>query len=309
MGEAQPVQSARTSPDRGVGASRNVLGARRFSRGARTILQPFRRLRARTGCLKGLDFLWLEITRSCNLTCRHCYAGSGPHLPLTGRMGFADWCRAMDEARSIGCRRLQFIGGEPTVHPDLSGLIEHAKNLGFRHCAVFTNATVLHDDLVESFRRLGVRVAISFYSSDPEAHDQITGQKGSFDRTVGGIRRLVKRRVPLRAAVILMEQNAGHLKETKRFLRRLGVAAIETDRVRGIGRGEPLVPNARPMSELCGDCWNGKLCIDPDGDAYPCIFARFVPVGNFLTDGIKGIVEGEKLPAFRRVSYLGEQGG
>lgn len=266
-------------------------------------------MRVATGCLRGLDFLWLEITRGCNLTCAHCYAGSAPHLPITATMGFEDWCRAMDEARSLGCRRLQFVGGEPTIHPDLGRLIAYARRAGFRHCEVFTNATRLGEELLAQFRRLGVRVAVSFYSADPEVHDRITGQPGSFERTVDGIRQLVRRRIRLRAGVILMQTNASGLRQTKRFLRRLGVSSIAADRVRGVGRGERLVPGARPMAELCGYCWNGKLCIDPDGDAYPCVFSRFARVGNVLSDGMNGIVNGIRLHAFRRAAYLGEQGG
>src|SRR5687767_1018146 len=94
-------------------------------------------LRERLGCLAGLNFLWLEITRRCNLTCAHCYVDSGPGLPLTEGMQFDDWCRVMDEARAEGCRRVQFIGGEPTLHPDLPALLGHAARAGFSQCEVF----------------------------------------------------------------------------------------------------------------------------------------------------------------------------
>ena len=302
------MQSASTSSDFADQAARNAPWVLRASRSARTVLRPLRKLRVRTGCLEGLNFLWLEITRRCNLTCAHCYADSGPRLPITEKMNFADWCRVMEEARELGCRRLQFIGGEPTLHPDLGRLLQHAKRVGFRHCEVFTNATRLSEDLVETLKELGVLVRFSFYSSDPVTHDRITGQKGSFQRTVDGVRRLVRRRIRLDASVILMDQNVAQVKQTKKFLRHLGVGSTGTDRVRGVGRGERLVPGARPMSELCGHCWSGKLCVDPNGDAYPCVFSRFVSVGNFLTDGIKDIVKGEKLRAFRRAVFL-SQGG
>jgi MoaA/NifB/PqqE/SkfB family radical SAM enzyme len=211
----------------------------------------------------------------------------------------------MDEARSIGCRRLQFIGGEPTVHPDLLRLIEHAKQTGFKYIEVFTNATLLSEDVIKTFKKLGVRVALSVYSSDAETHDRITGRAGSFDETVDAIKQLVERKVPFRTGVILMKKNTTHFRKTKKFLRSLGARYVETDDVRGIGRGQQFVPHTRPMDELCGHCWSGKLCIDPNGNAYPCVFSRFAPVGNFLTDGIKNIVEGPKLHAFRRTAYLG----
>jgi MoaA/NifB/PqqE/SkfB family radical SAM enzyme len=280
-----------------------------FLPAADSVVLPYKRLRVRAGCLEGLSFLWLEITRHCNLTCVHCYAASSPRLPLIERMQYADWCRVLDEARTIGCRRVQFIGGEPTLHPDLPTLLEHAARLGFSHREVFTNGTLLREDLVETFKRLKVIVQFSLYSSDPAVHDQITGQPGSFDRTVEGVRRLVRRRVRLAAGIILAPQNAAHVNETKRFLRKLGVRIIETDRVRGVGRGQMLVPGVEPVNELCGYCWSGKLCIDARGDAHPCVFSRNTPVGNFLETGLTDIVRGTKLQNFRRNMFMGNQGG
>jgi MoaA/NifB/PqqE/SkfB family radical SAM enzyme len=287
---------------------------------ATPVLLPLKKLRVRGGCLDGLSFLWLEITRRCNLTCVHCYADSGPHLPVTERMAFPDWCRVMGEARAMGCRRLQFIGGEPTIHPDLARLLEHARHVGFRKCEVFTNATLLREDLVRTFKDLGVRVHFSFYSFDPLVHDEITRQKGSFERTVEGIRLLVCRGIRLAAGVVLVPQNAAHLKQTRKFLRSLGVDEIGTDRVRGVGRGGPFVPRPRlalserqrvegALGELCGQCWSGKLCIDADGDAHPCVFSRFVSVGNVLKDELRTIVSGASLRAFRSEMFLGNQGG
>jgi MoaA/NifB/PqqE/SkfB family radical SAM enzyme len=273
------------------------------------VLLPLKKLRVRGGCLEGLSFLWLEITQRCNLACVHCYADSSPHLPLTERMTFSDWCRVMDEARTMGCRRLQFIGGEPTIHPDLTRLLGHASHVGFRKCEVFTNATLLREDLVRTFKDLGVRVHFSFYSFDPRVHDEITRQKGSFERTVEGIRLLVRRGIRVAAGIIVVPQNAAHLKQTRKFLRHLGVDEIDTDRVRGVGRGEPFVPGARDSGELCGQCWSGKLCIDADGDAHPCVFSRFVSVGSVLKDELRTIVSGASLRTFRSEMFLGNQGG
>ncbi|MDX1501038.1 MAG: radical SAM protein [Thermoanaerobaculia bacterium] len=272
-------------------------------------LRLWKGLRVRTGCLEGLDFLWLEITRSCNLTCAHCYAGSAPSLPVIERMQFRDWCRVMDQARAVGCRSLQFIGGEPTIHPHLGRMIEHARRAGFEECEVYTNAVLLREDLLRLLRRLDVGVAVSFYSPDPEVHDGITGHPGSFERTVEGIRRLVSRKIRLRATVILPRDAAARFDASKRFLRKLGVRSIGSDRVRGIGRGRAFVPGASPAKELCGRCWKGKLCVDSNGKAYPCVFSRFAAVGDVMTDGVRSIVGGRELQRFRREAYLGPEGG
>jgi MoaA/NifB/PqqE/SkfB family radical SAM enzyme len=271
-------------------------------------VRHFKGLRARFGGLDGLHFLWLEITARCNLTCVHCYASSGPALPLTQRMQFVDWCRVLDDARQLGCRRVQFIGGEPTLHPDLPKLLEHAVRAGYRHCEVFTNAATLRTDLVDTFRRLGIMVHFSFYSHDPATHDRFTGRTGSFERTLAGITLLVERRVRVAAGIIQVTHDARELKQTKKFLKGLGVTAVAHDRVRAVGRGENLLPDGDARNKLCGACWRGKLCVDATGAARPCVFSRDVLVGNVLEDGLAAVITGEPLRTFRRDQFIGGRG-
>ena len=80
----------------------------------------------------GLTFLELEITGRCQLTCSsHCYAEAGPtrgHGSMTGE----DWRRVIDEAGAMGVATVQFIGGEPTLHPEFTALVKHALDAGLR---------------------------------------------------------------------------------------------------------------------------------------------------------------------------------
>ena len=57
------------------------------------------------------------------------------------------------------------------------------------------------------------------------------------------------------------------------MLREIGVQNVKTDRVRGIGRGAELNPDQDPFIELCGECWKGKIRIDADGKASPCVMS------------------------------------
>jgi MoaA/NifB/PqqE/SkfB family radical SAM enzyme len=62
------------------------------------------------------NLIWLEITGRCQRECVHCYAASGPGSSH-GIMTEWDWCRVIDQAAALGVRMVQFIGGEPTLHP------------------------------------------------------------------------------------------------------------------------------------------------------------------------------------------------
>lgn len=248
--------------------------------------------------LNDLSFLWLEITEKCNLECLHCYADSSPREDLFGHMSADDWLAVLREAAAHGCRQVQFIGGEPVLHPDLPRMISFASEHGFSLIEVFTNATILNDALLEIFVKHGVQIATSFYSDDPVTHDTITEHKGSFSRTVKNIKRFVQAGLHVRAGIIEMPENRGHAQRARLFLEALGVSDINVDVQRGVGRGQKHLHSLQPMSELCGECWKGKLCVTSFGRVYPCVFSRFADLGT-VRDGIPTILNADTLSEFR----------
>lgn len=67
--------------------------------------------------IASIDFAWLELTRSCNLECRHCYAESSPRVQLEGAMTASDWKACLQDLRGVGCTAVQFISGEVFMVP------------------------------------------------------------------------------------------------------------------------------------------------------------------------------------------------
>jgi len=246
---------------------------------------------------QGLSFLWLEITPKCNLECIHCYADSGPRRHLVGQMRIDDWLTVLSDSADLGCQEVQFIGGEPTLHPDLARMISFASTRGYKFIEVFTNATNVNDGLLNVFLKHTVHVAISFYSDDPETHERVTKRRGSFARTVEGVKRMLAAGLSIRAGIIETNENAGHAQNARLFLERMGVPEIRVDFQRRVGRGAAGL-SSEPMSELCGECWKGKLCVTSSGCAYPCVFSRFAKVG-MAKSGITTILADERLTDFR----------
>lgn len=241
-----------------------------------------------------LQFLWAELTPRCNLTCAHCYADSGPSKPLSRYMQLNDWLTVLDQAADLGCRGVQFVGGEPTLYPGLAELIGHARFRRFHTVEVFTNGTAFTAKLKETFKRHQVSLAFSCYAAAEDIHDRVTGLNGSFAKTLASIQWAIEAGVAVRVVIVAMQANAGHIEETKQFLKRLGVTSVRVDRIRGIGRGRRETGGRALLSELCGRCGHGRLCISYDGLAYPCIFSRSLPVGN-VQAGLALIVRGKRL--------------
>lgn len=57
-----------------------------------------------------LRSLWAELTEKCQLSCLHCYAGSGPD-GTHGTMTADQWETALTQAAELGARIVCFIGG------------------------------------------------------------------------------------------------------------------------------------------------------------------------------------------------------
>lgn len=221
-----------------------------------------------------ISFLELEITGFCQLKCRHCYADSSPKSDH-GTMTADDWERVIDDAHALSVDTVQFIGGEPTLHPELRRLVCYALGKGFK-VDVYTNLVHVTPELWELFSLPGVSLGTSWYSADDDRHADVTGSKGSHARTRANIAEALRRGIPIRAGIV--EVVDGQDTATARDeLLALGVTDIQTDRARGVGRATRGIPD---ISELCGQCGRGRAAITLHGDLSSCVIGRFLVAGN-----------------------------
>lgn len=244
-----------------------------------------------------IDFLWLELTNRCNLQCVHCYAESGPTATESDTMTPEDYIRVMDEAFALGCRMVQFIGGEPTLNKSLPDFIRHAHGLGYEYIEVYSNLLHMSDELVSLIQEKGVHVATSIYGATSEMHANVTKNKTSHARTMGNLLRLKNLGVPVRAGVIKMEQNETGVDDALAYLEGLGIQA-GLDRVRHFGRAND--DGEKQITELCGTCAGGTLRVGPDGSVSPCNMSAGWNVGSVRDVSLTDILLAGELTALRK---------
>ncbi|MYY11087.1 radical SAM protein [Streptomyces sp. SID4919] len=223
-----------------------------------------------------LRFLSLEITARCQLACTHCYAEAGPtrgHGSMTGD----DWHRIIDEAADLGTTAVQIIGGEPTLHPAFSGLVEHALRVGMR-VRVYSNLIQVRDEHWRLFEHPHVSVAASYYSDNPGEHHTITGgRRDSHAATRANIVEALNRGVRIKVGIIDMG-GGQRAQQARAEMQALGVHDVHVDQVRAVGNASGTVMPS--TSALCGRCGVGKAAILPDGSVAPCEIGRFLPAGS-----------------------------
>jgi len=86
-----------------------------------------------------------HLFKPCNLRCRFCFA---TFRDVRGRLPTDEVRRLLDTLAAAGCGKVNFAGGEPTLHPDIGAILEHARSLGLV-VSIITNGARLRRVLRE----------------------------------------------------------------------------------------------------------------------------------------------------------------
>ncbi|WP_049568957.1 radical SAM protein [Nocardiopsis sp. SBT366] len=246
-------------------------------------------------------FIWLDLTRKCQLECAHCYNESGPDGDH-GTMTRTDWLRTVDQAADTGTRHIQLIGGEPTLHPDALEIAEHALELGLS-VEVYSNLVHVTDAWWTLLQQPGMCLATSYYSHDQAQHNALTGRTASHRHTRANIVRALEAGVSLRVSIITPDGTG--VGETRAELEALGVTRIGVDHVRPYGRG---AHSQEPdCSGLCGACGDNRASVAPNGEVSPCVFSTWMNAGNVLQEPLADILAGPGMAQARAEITAGKK--
>lgn len=120
----------------------------------------------------------VDITGKCNLTCAVCFADSNtsPYQPeYEDVLGMLKNLRAR---RPAPAEAVQFMGGEPTIHPRFLDIVKAAKDMGFSHIQTASNGIKLADpDFAMKAREAGLQyVYLQMDGVDDEVFKKIRGR-------------------------------------------------------------------------------------------------------------------------------------
>jgi radical SAM protein with 4Fe4S-binding SPASM domain len=155
-----------------------------------------------------------ELTYRCNLRCLHCYISKSKMQELTLQRIFA----VLAQLKAAGCLFLALSGGEIFLRKDFFAIANRARDLNFA-LRLLTNATLIDESIAKKIKPLlPVSVEVSLYGLK-DAHDRITGVKGSFEKTVHAIRLLSERGVKVVAKTVIMRQNFADFMRLSAFVK------------------------------------------------------------------------------------------
>ncbi len=85
----------------------------------------------------------IDLTSRCNLGCPTCFADSDKYNAEPSFEEIYMMMKRLRDLRPAPCTTIQFVGGEPTLHPDFFNIVKASKELGFTHIQMGTNGIKL----------------------------------------------------------------------------------------------------------------------------------------------------------------------
>lgn len=118
--------------------------------------------------------VFFHLLTACNLSCVHCYINPEQHgKSSVSRETMLDWLKLFADTDKK--TNVIFLGGEPTMHPDLALGIKTARKLGYQSITVDTNGYLFHD-LLANISPGDAVISFSLDGPGPEINDPIRGQ-------------------------------------------------------------------------------------------------------------------------------------
>lgn len=263
----------------------------------------------------------IDISSRCNERCIHCYIPASKKCStMTDEMFY----NILHQCIEMNVLNLTISGGEPMLNPHLNDFLLKSRENNFS-VNLLSNLTLLTDDLLDIIANNPlVSVQTSLYAMDANVHDTITGNNGSYQKTLSAIKLLHEKNVPLQINCPIMKQNYHHYKDVIQFAHSLNIEAdsdyslfgcydlsrsnlscrLSIEEIESIIEKELLEPQKRENIEkaienkrkeqddqICPVCKNA-LCISNTGNVYPCEGWQSLTLGSLSKQSLKEIWEG-----------------
>ena len=183
-----------------------------------------------------------ELTRACDLACRHCRAEATPSAE-PGELRTDEVCAVLDDLASLGSPRpiVVFTGGDPLTRPDLLELIRHGAGRGLSIAVSPSGTPRATPAALASLRQAGASaVSFSLDGATAATHDDFRGVPGSFAWTVGGCRAALEAGLHVQLNTTVTAETARELPELLALAMDLNVSLWSLFFLVTTGRGRVL---------------------------------------------------------------------
>jgi pyrroloquinoline quinone biosynthesis protein E len=181
----------------------------------------------------------LYVTMRCNIRCEFCNVRAGEYahrdLPLERIVTL------LDEAAALGLREIHFLGGEPTLRPDLEAMISHARGLGL-HTRIITNGMLLPDARLRRLLDAGLHEIMISVDGLEATHNRLrrAGPDG-WRTTMATARRAIALGLRTRLSMVAYRDNRDEVVTLMREAEAMGASIFSVFLGSPLGRGHTML--------------------------------------------------------------------
>lgn len=178
--------------------------------------------------------IW-NLTRRCNLKCRHCYAvAANHHFP--GELTRVEAIEVLDDLATYGIPALILSGGEPLYRVDAIDLAKRAKGHGL-YTALSTNGTPIKDAYADQVAEVGFDYVGISLDGIGATNDWFRGEVGAFDAALAGVRECKRRGIKVGLRFTMTSDNHEQLPALIQLAKDEGVEKFYLSHLVYAGRG------------------------------------------------------------------------
>jgi len=152
----------------------------------------------------------MAINTKCNNSCIWCYGKASQEWDLD--MSDQIFDAGLSLLKQAECKRLIFLGGEPTLHPKLSDFVKKTATSGLI-LTIVSNGSHYSDSFLTTIEdvKQNVTLNVSIEGATAEVHDKVTKTKGSFEKLLNGVRCAKNKGFKIAAIMTLCSENMHEL--------------------------------------------------------------------------------------------------
>ncbi len=197
--------------------------------------------------------VFFHILTRCNLHCRHCYINPDQHGRNTLEIDTIDrWLTLF--ARRHPSPNVIFLGGEPTLHPDLAGAVKRSRGLGYASVTIDTNGYLFHNILDRVTPDEVDYFSFSLDGPSPSVNDPLRGD-GSFEQCTRGIAAAKQSGFSVSLIYTVSRANIDHLRHMPPLLAELGVDRFFIQVIGVRGQWTEDAQRVETLSQVDRDTW------------------------------------------------------
>jgi len=273
--------------------------------------------------------LFIEITNECNLDCLFCNYLDEKAYRKTGckrwysngrNLSIEQYKEVIRQAVPMGVKEVVFMGGEPFLeYEKMKELIQYTKFLSVEKVVVYTNLTLLNEEILKIIKKFKVSLVVQVISNNKEEFEYISNKPLEVD-IIKNISLLKNNNVDFSIKILVCRYNEDNIENMISELNRvISTNKIQLDFIYPhnkihhspkylnyiYSKKSKLFRVNLPMYSFYSkynNCFGNQIALTLDGDILPCIMTRKLKLGSIIEKQLHEILTDGKYESLQTLT-------